>query len=443
MQFTYRAVNKDGKTVSGRAEAATRQALLSMLAKQGVHPMIVQEDRAGGKSNKGRSFFSAKPKVKIGDLVVFTRQLSTMITAGVPLAKSLAALQEDAANPYLREVLGGITKDVEGGAPLGDSFARYPDVFSEVYVNMVRAGEEGGILDDILKRLATQVEKDASIRKKVKSAMMYPMVILSVTVIAFFGIMLFIVPKLAVILTSLGGPDAELPIYTRVLLNISNFCKDNGIMEHIPVLSSVLHSLGSMGPLGFPFRALYNLPNLFFVLLLAGIALSFFLRYIRTDAGKYWFHGLLLRLPIVRTIVLKVAIARFSRTFASLMGAGVSVLDALQVTGAALGNKVIEKELKDAAEEVRNGKPLSEPLSKSKHFPPIVAQMLMVGEETGQIDTVLVKIADFYEEEVSVLIDGLAAIIEPVMIIILGAGVGLIAASVMGPIANLSKNVGT
>lgn len=417
MQFTYKAVNKNGKTISGKAEAANRQALLSMLSKQGVHPMLVQEDKHGRKDGGNFGFFSTKSKkVKLGELVVFTRQLSTMISAGVPLAKSLAALQADAANPYMKVVLGGITKEVESGAPLGDAFAKYPDVFSEVYVNMVRAGEEGGILDEILKRLASQVERDASIRKKIKSAMMYPIVILTITIIAFFGIMLFIVPKLAVILKSLGGPKAQLPVYTRILLGISNFCKDASIVPHVP--------------------------NLFFILGLLAVAAVLLMRYIRTDAGKYKFHGVLLRIPVVRTVVLKIAIARFSRTFASLMGAGVSVLDALDVTGAAIGNKVIEKELKDAALEVRNGKPLSEPIGKSEHFPPIVAQMLLVGEETGQIDTVLVKIADFYEEEVAVLIDGLAAIIEPVMIIFLGAGVGLIAASVMGPIANLSKNVG-
>jgi len=289
---------------------------------------------------------------------------------------------------------------------------------------MVRAGEEGGILDEILKRLASQVEQDASIRKKIKSAMMYPIVILTVTIIAFFGIMLFIVPHLAVILTSLGGPNAKLPVYTRVLLSFSNFCSKPTILGHlsIPIIS--------------------KLPNLILFLIIFGVAAVYVIRYIRTDTGKYRFHALLLRTPIVKTIVLKVAIARFSRTFASLMGAGVSVLDALDVTGAALGNKVIETELQAAAEEVKNGKQLSEPLSQSKHFPPIVAQMLLVGEETGQIDTVLVKIADFYEEEVTVLIDGLAAVIEPIMIIFLGAGVGLIAASVMGPIANLSKNIG-
>lgn len=421
MHFTYKATTKEGKTISGTADVANRQALIALLQKQGVRPVLIES----GEAKKKRSLFGPKKKVKLSDLVVFTRQLSTMVSAGVPLTRSLSALQSDAENPYMREVLAGITKDVESGTALGDAFAKYPGVFSEVYVNMVRAGEEGGILDDILKRLATQVEQDASIRKKIKSAMAYPVVILSVTFIAFFGIMLFIVPKLATILTSLGGPNAKLPIYTQILLNVSSFCAKPTLLGWLPI------------------PVLNRIPNLILFLIIGAIAGVYLLRYIKTPKGKYKFHALLLRLPVVKTVILKVAIARFSRTFASLMSAGVSVLDALEVTGAALGNKVIEKELLDAAEEVKNGKPLSEPISQSEHFPPIVAQMLLVGEETGQIDTVLVKIADFYEEEVSVLIDGLAAIIEPIMIIFLGAAVGLIAASVMGPIANLSKNIGT
>lgn len=421
MEFSYKATNKEGKTVSGNAEAASKQALLATLHKQGLHPLLIE--RSKGKSPLGKLFGPSK-KVKQSDLVIFTRQLSTMISAGVPLTRSLGALQGDTESPYMREVLGGVSKDVEGGIPLGDAFSKYPRVFSDVYVNMVKAGEEGGILDDILKRLATQVEQDASMRKKIKSAMMYPIVILTVTIVAFFGVMLFIVPKLGGILTSLGGPNAKLPIYTQVLLSFSNFCSKPTLLKHLPI------------------PIISKLPNLILILIVVAIGVVYLIRYIRTDAGKFKFHGLLLRLPVIKTIVLKIAIARFSRTFASLMAAGVSVLDALDVTGAAIGNKVIEAELQAAAKEVKNGKQLSEPLSQSKHFPPIVAQMLLVGEETGQIDTVLVKIADFYEEEVSVLIDGLAAVIEPIMIIFLGAGVGLIAASVMGPIANLSKNIG-
>lgn len=424
MQFNYKATTNEGRTIAGSAEAASKQALLALLRKQGVTPILVEQGKAKHKSG---ALFGPKKKVNLNDLVIFTRQLSTMISAGVPLTRSMAALQVNADNPYMREVLADITKDIESGFPLGDAFAKYPNVFSEVYVNMVRAGEEGGILDEILKRLALQVEQDASIRKKIKSAMMYPIVILTITVLAFFGIMLLIVPKIGKILLDLGGPGAKLPIYTVVMLNISNFCVANTMISHVPLLGSL--------PL------ISKLPNLLFIGGFMAVGVVYLLRYIRTDAGKYKFHGLLLRLPVVKVIILKVAIARFSRTFASLMGAGVSVLDALEVTGAALGNKVIEGELKAAAIEVRNGKPLSEPISRSKHFPAIVAQMLIVGEETGQIDTVLTKIADFYEEEVSVLIDGLAAIIEPIMIVGLGAAVGLIAASVMGPIANLSKNI--
>ncbi|MBC7707880.1 type II secretion system F family protein [Polaromonas sp.] len=423
MLFNYKATTPDGRTISGTAEAANRGALLTLLHKQNVRPVLIEPAKGHGKSGH-----KVKKKVKLNDLVVFTRQLSTMISAGVPLARSLTALQADAPNLYMREVLMGVTKDIEGGTPLGDAFSKYPNVFSDVYVNMVRAGEEGGILDDILKRLATQVEQDASIRKKIKSAMMYPIVILGITVLAFFGIMLLIVPKIGKILLDLGGPDAKLPIYTQVLLNASNFCVHNTIIAAIPLLNMI--------PL------INKLPNLLFIMGFVFVGTVYALRYIKTEKGKYQFHGLLLKIPVVKVVILKIAIARFSRTFASLMSAGVSVLDALDVTGAALGNKVIEKELKDAANEVRNGKPLSDPISRSEHFPPIVAQMLIVGEETGQIDVVLVKIADFYEEEVSVLIDGLAAIIEPIMIVGLGGAVGLIAASVMGPIANLSKNIG-
>jgi type IV pilus assembly protein PilC len=427
MQFHYKATNHDGKSISGTAEAVDRQALIGILHKQGLKPVLIEAGH--GKTGSGSSFFSlkggTKKKVKLADLVVFTRQLSTMVSAGVPLARSLAALQGDASNPYMKEVLAGITKDVESGIALGDAFAKYPIVFSDVYVNMVRAGEEGGILDEILKRLASQVEQDASMRKKIKSAMMYPSVILFVTVIAFFGIMLGIVPKLGGILNSLGGPNAKLPIYTQLLLDFSEFCTKPTILGFLPI------------------PVINKIPNMIVILIAFVIGVVFLIRYIKTPAGKYKFHGFLLKIPVVKVIVLKIAVARFARTFASLMGAGVSVLDALQVTGAALGNKVIEAELKEAAEEVRNGKQLSEPISQSKHFPPIVAQMLMVGEETGQIDTVLVKIADFYEEEVTVMIDGLSSVIEPIMIVGLGGAVGLIAASVMGPIANLSKSAGT
>lgn len=405
MKYSYKAL-RSGKTIDGTAEAPNKEVLIANLSHQGIHPLSIKE--LGDDGKKASSFSFGKKKVKLQDLVIFTRQLSTMISAGVPLTRSLATLGSDTESPVLKEAIANVSKEVEGGAPLGNAFAKYPNIFSDVYVNMVKAGEEGGILDEILKRLALQVELDASIRKKIKSAMSYPIVLMGITVLAFFGIMLVVLPKLGKILTDLGGPDAKLPVYTQVLLNFSQFMVSN------------------------------------FVLIFGAIAvlIFFLLRYIKSPKGKYNFHLLLLNTPIVKNIVMKMAVARFSRTFASLMSAGVSVLDALEVTGGAIGNKVIEKELHDAAIQVRNGVPLSDPISKSPHFPPIVSQMLAVGEETGQIDTILVKVADFYEEEVATLIDGLAAIIEPIMIVVLGGVVGLIAASVMGPIASLSKNIG-
>lgn len=402
MKFTYTATNKEGKTISGSAEATDRNTIIAMLTKQGLRPVVVKlETSKSSKKNRGK-------KVKSKELVVFTRQLSTMISAGVPLTRALSTMQSQSESKYFQEVVGGITKDIEGGVALGDAFAKYPGVFSDVYVNMVRAGEAGGILDEILKRLAAQVEQDASMRKKIKSAMAYPVAILGITVIAFFGIMIAVIPKIAKILNDLGGPDAKLPIYTQLLLDASAFMKSNAFI------------LGVIG-----------------VLAIYGIR-----RYINTPTGKYQFHGLLLRIPVLKGIVTKIAVARFARTFASLMGAGVSVLDALEVTGGAIGNKVIEAELKEAAKAVKNGKQLSEPIAQSKYFPAIVSQMLAVGEETGQIDTILVKVADFYEEEVEVMIDGLSSLIEPLMIVVLGSIVGVIAASVMGPISSLSKNIG-
>ncbi len=421
MRFSYKAVTREGKTTHGTYEAPDREALMAALERQGFRPLTIKEEAAGSSKQGGLNALF-KPKVGLRDLVMFTRQLSTLVSAGVPLPRSLATLQEQTDNKYFKTVIGGVAKDIEGGMALGAAFGKHPDVFSDVYVNMVKAGEAGGILDEILKRLASQSEKDATIRKKVKGAMTYPVVILCVTIIAFFGLMIFIVPQIGKILTSLSGGGASLPIYTRALLGISNFFTGHSIMSAIGL------------------RAV-PIPNALFVIIIIGAIVWALLRYIHTPRGKYNYHALLLRTPIIKTVITKVAIARFARTFSALTSAGVTVLDALEVTGGALGNKVIEAELAAAAEEVKNGKPLSEPLSKSKIFPPIVYQMLAVGEETGQIDKILVKIADFYEEDVDTLIDSLGSIIEPVLIIVLGGIIGLIAISVMGPIASLSTHV--
>lgn len=405
--FSYIATNTKNKTISGTSEASDRASVIAGLTKEGLKPVSIKEVKTGKSHSFSFGDFFGKDRVKGDDLVMFTRQLSAMIGAGVPLLRALNSLQTHTESPALKKILTTVITDVQAGAPLADSLAKFPNTFSDVYVNMVRAGEAAGILDEILKRLAMQQEKSSTIRKKVKSAMTYPMVLVVITIIAFFGLMLFVIPQIGKILKDLGGPEAELPALTLAMLGASSF------------MTSYWYIL---------------LP-----LIIGGVVLL--LRYLKTPSGKAQLHHFVLKVPGIKGIVTKVAVARFARTFSALMGAGVAVLEALDVTSRAVGNVVYEKALKDAAEEVKNGATLSSVIDKSPLFPAIVPQMLAVGEETGQTDTVLVKVADFYEEEVDVAIEGLSSIIEPVMIVVMGGMVGLIAASVMGPIAGLAQNI--
>ena len=391
------------KTVSGTIEAASREDVIASLGRQKLAPITVKEVKSGFRLSLGGG-----GGVKSDELVIFTRQLSAMISAGVPLLRSLNSLAEHAENPNFRKILGEVVTDIQGGSGFGDALAKHPKAFSDVYINMVRAGETAGILDDILKRLATQQEKNATIRKKVKSAMSYPMVLIFITIGAFFGLMIFVIPQIGKIITDLGGPDAELPLLTQIMLSISAFLLGYWFIW-IPAL------------VGGAYGAIH---------------------YIRTPIGKRNFHKLILKLPPVNGIVKKVAVARFARTYSSLIGAGVSVIEAINVTGRAIGNTVYETALEEASNGVENGEPLSTIVEKHPDlFPSILSQMLAVGEETGQTDQVLIKVADFYEEEVDVAIDGISSIIEPVMIVVMGSMVGLIAASVMGPIASISQNI--
>jgi type IV pilus assembly protein PilC len=403
--FSYTAKNAQAKIINGSIEASDRSAVMAALAKQSLTPISITE---GSKKSSGSIMkLFGGDKVKSDDIVIFTRQLSAMISAGVPLLRSLTSLHDHTESAALSRVTEGVIKDVEGGAQLGDALAKYPNTFSDVYVNMVRAGEAAGILDDILKRLAIQQEKNASMRKKIKSAMTYPMVLIVITIGAFFGLMLFVIPQIGKILKDLGGPDAQLPPLTQGMLAISDFLLKYGLFL-APVVAFGIFML---------------------------------MKFLKTPNGKKIFHAFILKVPLISPIVKKVAVARFSRTFSALMGAGVAVLEALSVTSRAVGNVVYEKQLIEAAELVKNGKTLSSVIENSDLFPAIVSQMLAVGEETGQTDTVLVKVADFYEEEVDVAIDGISSIIEPVMILIMGSMVGLIAASVMGPIAGLAQSI--
>jgi type IV pilus assembly protein PilC len=402
-KFIYTALNADNKPINGTIESVDRNTALETIRKQHLKPINLRQ--ATRKAGLHLSFLKSHARSK--DLVIFTRQLSTMVSAGVPLLRALTTLQAQSESKALRETLALILKDVQGGMALGDAFAKHPDTFNDVYVNMVRAGEAAGILDDILKRLAMQQEKNDSMRKKIKSAMTYPVVLLVITIGAFFGLMFFVMPQIGKIITDLSSPGTELPALTQVMLGISSFVQER-----------------------------------WYIVLLAAILVIYFVRrYLKTPTGKAQFHELILRVPGVGMLVKKIAVARFARTFAALMGAGVNVLEALEVTGRAVGNLSYKRELEKAAEAIKNGAQLSETLASSKYFPAIVPQMLAVGEETGQTDIVLVKVADFYEEEVDVMIDGLSSIIEPVMIAIMGSMVGLIAASVMGPISGLANTI--
>lgn len=400
--FTYTATDKSGKRHEGNVEAANEIAVGQLLSRQGLRALVIKKEQ---KKTDVLAFFTKAQKVKLKDLVIFTRQLSTMINAGVPLVRSLATLQSQTENPVFRKHMQEISKDVESGMAFADALAKHPRVFSPIYVNMVRAGEAGGILDEILKKLALQQEKDAKIRGKFKSAMTYPTVLIGITFTVFIALMTVVVPKIGKIVGDLSG--GKLPPLTEAMLQIS----------HIITAFWYIH-------IGL------------------AVGLSIFIgRALRTEKGKLVRDQLLLKIPAIRIIVIKMSIARFSRIFASLMTAGVSVIESIEITAKAIGNKVIEAELMAAAKEVANGEQFSTPLSKSKIFPPIVSQMLAVGEETGQTDSVLIKVAEFYEDEVDAAVDGLSSILEPLLIVVMGGMVGVIAISVIGPISNLSNQI--
>ena len=406
--FSFVALDSKNNPITKTIDLPDRSSVISSLTKQGLRPISIKELAATAATGFRFDKYMGGNKIKSDQLVMFTRQLSAMVGAGVPLLRALSALSEHVAeSPALKKILIEVIHDVEAGATLGDTLAKFPNTFNDVYVNMVRAGEAAGILDDILSRLAIQQEKSATIRKKIKSSMSYPIVLMSITVLAFFGLMLFVIPEIGKVLTDLGGADAKLPGLTLAMLGISKFT-----ISYWYII----------------------------ILVLAGGAFGF-LSFIKTKKGRHMFHGILLKLPLVKTIIRKIAIAHFARTFSALIEAGVAVLEALSVTSRAVGNVIYEDALMLAESEVKNGKSLSSVIAANPLFPPIVSQMILVGEETGQTDKVLVKVADFYEEEVDIAIGGISTIIEPIMIVIMGGMVGLIAASVMLPIAGLAQTI--
>lgn len=400
MRFTYTALNQRQNIISGTVEANNQQVAVDLVRKLGYRPLTIKPEKKAFSLGFGGS-------VKADELTIFSRQLASMVAASVPLLRALSSLAGNGQTP-LQKTLKQIIENIEGGDSLADALAKHPKIFDNIYISMVRAGEAAGILEDILKRLAIQQEKAATMRKKIKSALSYPTVLLVITVGAFFGLMIFVIPQIGQIMKNLGGDNAELPAITTIMLGISSFI----------------------------------LKTWFIIFPLLGGGIYGLIRYIKTPVGRVKFDRLLLKIPAVKTIVLKTVVARFARTFSALMGAGVSVINALEVTADAVGNDVYRAALLEAVDSVKNGQQLSKIIEEQGAlWPDMVSQMLAVGEETGSTETILVKVADFYEEEVDLALEQIGSIIEPVMIVIMGGMVGLIAASVMSPIASLSKVV--
>lgn len=405
--FTYTARDKAGALQTGTIVAMDRPSAASSLMERGLSPVLIKEVGGGKGLNLSLNldFLKVGQKVKTVDKVMFSRQFATMINAGVPIAQSLAILSQQSESAKLKAVSTDLGKKVEGGGTLAKALGDHPDVFPLVYVNMVKAGEAGGILDQVMDRLATQQEKDAEIVGKVRSAMIYPGVITSVTIGAFVFLMTVIVPKLAVVFESLGS---KLPIYTLIMLSISKTLTSYGLFIGIGIAATVF----------------------------------FLRRLIKTSpAAKRVFDGTLLKAPILGPIIVKVNVARFARTFGSLMSSGLGIVDSLTITSSALNNSLFRDDLVAVAASVKNGKSMAASLKEHKRFPAMVTQMAAVGEETGQVDTILLKVAEFYEKEVDTVVASVASIIEPVLIIVLGVMVGAVVISVFGPISNLSQSI--
>lgn len=390
-----------GKTVKGTIEsgemvAASRDEVISQLRRKSITPTIVTE-----KAEKKSLFGGFGGGVKDKDIVVFTRQFSTMIDAGLPLVQGLEILSEQVERKSLAKALTVIKADVESGSTYADALKKHPKIFTELYVNMVAAGEAGGILDTILNRLAAYIEKAMKLKKKVKGAMIYPAVVCTIAVAVIAVIMIFVVPTFAKLFSSMGG---TLPGPTRLVINMSNF----------------LAGIGGLLILG------------------ALIGIVIIIKQVRgTEKGKKAIDGFLLKLPIFGTILNKVAVAKFTRTLGTLVSSGVPILDGLEITAKTAGNKVIEYAVMEVRKAVAEGKTLEEPLSKAKVFPPMVTHMIAVGESTGALDAMLSKIADFYDDEVDNAVANLTSMMEPLLMVFLGTAVGFIVIAMYLPIFKL------
>src|ERR671910_2511924 len=391
--YTYRALDPQGEIVQDKLEGSGTLAVVHELRQQGLMVIDVKEQSAAQKD-----ILAPFKGIRLKDLVVFSRQLATMINAGLPIVRALYVLSEQTENPKLEEVIVQVRKDVEAGLALSEALDKHPKVFSRLYVEMVKAGEIGGILDGVLLRIADQLERDQDLRRKIRSAMTYPIVVLILAILASSFMLMFIVPVFAQLFQELGG---TLPLPTRICMLISDI-----------------------------------LTSLWGVLVYAGMALGVvvFLRWKKSERGRKVWGRAVLKIPAkIGDVVKKATLARFARTLATLSAAGVPILQSIEITATSSGNWVVENALLKSRDAIREGLPLYKPLETEPVFPPMVTRMIAVGEETGDIDGMLTKIAQFYESEVDAAVKALTSILEPLMIVVVGGIVGAIVISMYLP----------
>ncbi len=398
--FRWEGISPKGEVMRGEMEATTRDAVIVRLRTQRIQPLPAKIKEKGKGLDRQITIPGLGDSVKTRDIVIFTRQFATMIDAGLPIVQCLDILQAQATVKPLRRAIQQIKDDVEAGSSFNEALRKHPKLFDELYVNMVAAGEIGGILDNIMNRLAVYMEKAARLRAKIKGAMIYPASIVTVAIAVTAILLIYVIPVFAELFSSFGQ---ALPAPTQFVINLSNFS-----VKYFPYITAL------------------------FVLL--GVAVVWLYR---TDQGKLAIDGLLLRLPIFGDLFRKSAVARFTRTLGTLVASGVPILDALAITARTAGNRVVEKAVLATRVSISEGKTIAEPLAQSKVFPPMVCQMIAVGETTGALDGMLAKIADFYEEEVDNAVANLTALMEPIVIVFLGVVIGGLVISMYLPIFQL------
>ena len=401
--FAYVGRSKSGAVKKGELVAKSRDEAVELLRKQNVVVTSLQE-----KAGKQGFSFGFGSGVSEKDLVVFTRQFGTMINAGLPLIQCLEILSTQSENPVLKKSVGEIKTQVEGGATFSDSLRKHPKVFDDLYVNMVHAGEVGGLLDTIMSRLSKHIEKAMKLKGQIKSAMVYPAAIVGIAAIVITVLMLWVIPVFDKMFKEMSGGTMALPGPTQLVIDMSNF-----------------------------FQSYW-----WIILGITGGVVIAVKKYYATPQGRLAIDKLLLKLPIFGDLIRKAAVAKFTRTLGTLLASGVALLEALTICAKTAGNKVIENALLDAKVSISGGKTISEPLTKSEVFPKMVTHMIAVGESTGALDNMLGKIADFYEDEVDEAVSNLTALLEPMMMVFLGTTVGFIVVAMYLPIFTMASAIG-